>query len=262
LTSSSTFSSNWVCKLFVAPSVFRRVFAFPAEPGATFDADLQSFCDNFIAPASIPPARQTYNANNPIHMSDLSIRWMGAGEERLKRTLELNRHLLPTTGRVPTLNFPQGKFAQSQTPKVRKGKVHHLHRASICEALFTDTFETGDHKFHYGQAFVDYRSRYGDDIPLRSRKQVGWAFGEFCCQHFAHLILVRDNIPENKGRLLLRNAINGECRAHISALTPRSKTKQKIILVVSPPWRLLPWYLRVRRCSSGFGEPLLCQQYA
>ncbi len=73
LASSSTLSSNWECRIFVAPSASRRVLAFPAEPGATFDTDLRRFCDDFIAPASIPPARQTYNANNPIHMSDLSI---------------------------------------------------------------------------------------------------------------------------------------------------------------------------------------------
>jgi hypothetical protein len=47
--------------------------------------------------------------------------------------------------------------------------------------------------------FVDYRSRYGDIIPIRSRKKVGWAFGEFCCRHFTPLILVRDNIAENVG---------------------------------------------------------------
>jgi hypothetical protein len=153
----------------------------------------------FVAPTAIPPARRTYGSDNPIHMADLSVRWMGTGDERMRRTLELNRGLTPTTGRVPTLNFPQGKFVQGQTPKVRKDKVHHLHRASICEVVFTDTFETGDHHYRYGQAFVDYRSRYGDVIPLRSRKQVGWSFGEFCCRNFTPLILIRDNISENKG---------------------------------------------------------------
>ncbi len=120
-------------------------------------------------------------------MRDLSIRFMGAGDERLRRTLELNRGLAPTTGRVPTLNFPQGKFAQGKTPRVSKQKVHHLYRASICEVVFRDTFESGDNTYLYGQAFVDYRSRYGDIVPLKSRTEVAWALGEFCCRNFVPL---------------------------------------------------------------------------
>ncbi len=69
-------------------------------------------------------------------------------------------------------------------PKVAKGKVANLHKAAIAEILFTGTFETDDKTYKYGQAFVDYRSRYGDIIPIRSMKRVGWAFGEFCCRHF------------------------------------------------------------------------------
>jgi hypothetical protein len=88
-------------------------------------------------------------------MADLSTRFMGIGDERLRRTIELNRGLLPATGRVPVHPFPQGKFRQGKTPRVSKGKVNHLHRASICEVVFTDTFETGDYKYRYGQAFVD-----------------------------------------------------------------------------------------------------------
>ncbi len=56
--------------------------------------------------------------------------------------------------------------------------------------------------YWYGQAVVDYRSRYGDIIPIRSRKKVGWAFGEFCNRHFVPRILIRDNIPENIGGAL------------------------------------------------------------
>jgi hypothetical protein len=40
-------------------------------------------------------------------------------------------------------------------------------------------------------------------IPLRSRTQFGWAFGEFCCRNFAPLVLVRDNISENIGDMLM-----------------------------------------------------------
>jgi hypothetical protein len=104
---------------------------------------------------------------------------------------------------VPPLNFPQGKWKTGKTPKVSKGKVRYLHRASIAEVCFTDTFEVRDITYRYGQVFVDYRSRYGDVIPLRSRKKVGWSFGEFCCRHYTPLILIRDNIAENAGGALM-----------------------------------------------------------
>jgi hypothetical protein len=179
LSSTATPLGHWSCKLLVSSSNTRRILAFPSGASLDFDSELRAFCDGFLSPVTIPPARRTYDPGNPTHMADLSARFMGAGDERLRRTIELNRGLTPTSGRVPTHLFPQGKFKQGKTPRVSKGKVHHLHRASICEVLFTDTFETGDSKYRYGQAFVDYRSRWGDVIPLRSRTQVGWAFDEF-----------------------------------------------------------------------------------
>jgi hypothetical protein len=147
---------------------------------------------------------------------------MGTSHDKLQRTIQLNRGLAPASGRVPPLNFPQGKFRQGKTPRVTKGKIHHLHRASICEVVFTDTFESGDHRYMYGQAFVDYRSRWGDIIPLKSPTQVGWALGEFVCHNFTPLILVRDNIAENRG-----GALMDECRhrniqsAYIFPYTPQ-----------------------------------------
>jgi hypothetical protein len=77
--------------------------------------------------------------------------------------------------------------------------MENLHRASIAEVCFTYTFETDDHTYKYGQAVVDYRSRYGDVFPILTRKKVAWAIGEFCCRHFVPLILIRDNIAENVG---------------------------------------------------------------
>ncbi len=101
---------------------------------------------------------------------------------------------------VPPHNFPQGKWKSGKTPRVTKsGKIKYLHKASIAEVCFTDTFETDDSRYRYGQAVVDYRRRYEDILPIRSRKKVGWAFAEFCCRHFTPLILVRDNISENVG---------------------------------------------------------------
>jgi hypothetical protein len=208
LSSTATPLGHWSCKLLVSSSNARRILAFPSGDSLNFDSELRAFCDGFLSPVAIPPARRAYDPGNPTHMADLSARFMGAGDERLRRTIELNRGLTPANGRVPTHPFPQGNFKQGKTPRVSKDRVHHLHRASICEVLFTDAFETGDSKFRYGQAFVDYRSRWGDVIPLRSRIQVGWAFGEFCCRNYIPLILIRDNISENVG-----GALMSECHA-------------------------------------------------
>jgi hypothetical protein len=60
-----------------------------------------------------------------------------------------------------------------KTPRVSKDIVEHLHAAHIAEAVYTDTFQTGDLKFPYAQVFVDRVSRYGEVIPLRSRTDVG-----------------------------------------------------------------------------------------
>jgi hypothetical protein len=143
-------------------------------------------------------------------MAELSLRFMGIGTDRLEQTLKRSRGLVPPIKEkgknksiVPPLFFPQGKWKAGKTPRVVKGKVENLHQASVAEACFTDTFETKDNKYRYGQVFVDYRSRYGDVFPIRSRKKVGWAFGEFCCRHFVPLILIRDNISENIGGSLM-----------------------------------------------------------
>jgi hypothetical protein len=34
------------------------------------------------------------------------------------------------------------------------------------------------------QAFMDYRSKFGEIVPMKSRTQVGWAFTVFCANHF------------------------------------------------------------------------------
>jgi hypothetical protein len=109
--------------------------------------------------------------------------------------------------RVTPKVFPQDNLKRTKTPVVSKGKVGHLHTAAIAEVLYTDTFESGDRRFPYGQAFVDNSSRWGDVIPLRSRKEVGAAFVTFVCRHRTHLILISDNIAENKGGSLV-----DECR--------------------------------------------------
>jgi hypothetical protein len=171
-----------------------------------YDSHLNEFCDSYFAHPSQPATRKTYRTKDVRDMADLSLRFMGVGTDRLKHTLERSRGLTPASKKkgesvsvVPPHHFPQGKWKTGKTPRVTKNRVKNLHKASIAEVCFTDTFETDDSTYKYGQAIVDYRSRYGDVIPIRTRKKVGWAIGEFCCRHFVPLILVRDNIQENVG---------------------------------------------------------------
>ncbi len=105
---------HWDYRLLVPPSSRRRVLAFPTADGQNFGANLTTFCDNYLAPLSPTPARRTYDAGNGLHMSDLSVRFMGTSHDKLQRTIQLNRGLAPTTGRVPPLNFPQGSFVRAR----------------------------------------------------------------------------------------------------------------------------------------------------
>jgi hypothetical protein len=179
-----------------------------------FGEELKTFCQEYITPLPLPQNRKVYQVNDIEDMSDLSIRFFGIGTERLSKTLERSIGLSPMIKdkgkmrhRVPPHNFPQGAWKRGKTPRVSKGIVHDLHRASIGEVVFTDTFEVEDSGFRYGQAYVEYRSKYGEIIPLKSRSQVGWSFAEFCCQNFTPLILIRDNIGENIGGDLLKECL-------------------------------------------------------
>ncbi len=105
---------------------------------------------------------------------------------------------------MPTHVFPSGRWKEGKTPRVSKRKLMHLHTASVGEVVFTDTFESGDSKYKYGQAFYDYVSGWGDIFPRRSRNNdVGTALSDFCCRNWVPLCLVRDNIGENIGGSLL-----------------------------------------------------------
>jgi hypothetical protein len=195
----------WYCKLF---SITRKVGLGSIQEN--YEKNLNEFCDSYLVPPSQPASRRTYKPGEAEDMAELSLRFMGTGTDRLIQTLKRSRGLSPASKEkgdnvsvVPPLNFPQGKWKTGKTPKVSKGKVSNLHRASIAEVCFTDTFEVKDNTYRYAQVFVDYRSRYGDVIPLRSRKRVGWSFGEFCCRHYTPLILIRDNIAENSGGALM-----------------------------------------------------------
>jgi hypothetical protein len=115
-TSSSL--GTWSCKLLVNPSSSHRILAFPSGDSLGFDAELRSFCDGFLAPVASPPARKTYDPGNPLHMADLSARFMGTGDERLRCTIDLNRGLSPATGRVtcPFILYPREDSFRAKQP--------------------------------------------------------------------------------------------------------------------------------------------------
>ncbi len=184
---------------------------FLVAPSADYDDHLKLFCSDFLAPPSLPDSKRQYDVDSHVDMSELSIRFLGCGTDRLKHTVGISNGLSKpaskTSKRVPTLNFPQGRWKKGKTPRVSKGKVAHLHKAGIGECVFTDTFESKDSKYAYGQAYVDYVSRYGDVFPTRSRTAVEQSLADFCCRNWIPLMLIRDNIGENKG-----GQIMDECR--------------------------------------------------
>jgi hypothetical protein len=166
-----------------------------------YHCNLESFCGDFLAPPSLPPARRTYNGANPSDLADLSIRFLGVGTKRLLQTIALSNGLssVASGSVVPTHLFPPGRWKESKTPRVSKGKLVNLHTASVGEVVFTDTFESGDSKYKYGQIYYDYASGWGDVFPIRSRTEVGRTLEDFCCRNWIPLCLVSDNAGENTG---------------------------------------------------------------
>jgi hypothetical protein len=79
---------------------------------------LSTICEGFLAPPSIPPARRQYDVTSAADMSELSVRFMGSGSDRLRHTLGISQGLMAPASkfklpRVPPLNFPQGRWKES-----------------------------------------------------------------------------------------------------------------------------------------------------
>jgi hypothetical protein len=189
----------WTTTVLLAGRTAGRIRTLAAD----FHSELGSFSDSFLAPAALPPSRKQFDVTDVKDMSDLSIRFMGGGTDRILHTVGiLNGLAKPPSkehARFPPLNFPQGNIKAFKTPRVSKDIAGHVLSASIAEVVYTDTFYTGDYKFPYAQVFVDRVSRYGDVVSLRSRTGVGAALVTFVCRHFSPLVLVSDNISENHG---------------------------------------------------------------
>jgi hypothetical protein len=203
-------SHRWNSRVLVTTSPHAR---FLVAQNCDYDYQLESYCGNFLAPPSIPSSRRQYNPTIESDMTDLTTRFLGLGFDRLKRTIELSNGLAAPASklnsRVPDLKpfFPQGRWNEGKTPRISKGKISSRFQASIGEVVYTDTFESGDSKYRYGQAYFDLASHWGDVFPLRSRNDVGSSFADFCCRNWVPFYLIRDNIGENIGGSLLE-----ECR--------------------------------------------------
>jgi hypothetical protein len=203
-------SHRWSSRVLVSASSNARILV---APRLDFDCNLTSFCGNFLAPPSIPAARRQYNPAMQSDMLDLTTRFLGLGDERLRKSIELSNGLAspPSKANAQVSRvkpfFPHGRWNEGKTPRVSKGKIGNLHHAKVGEVVFNDTFESGDVKFKYGQAYFDMVSHWGDVFPLKSRTEVGISFVDFCCRNWVPVYLVRDNIGENIGTSLVE-----ECR--------------------------------------------------
>jgi hypothetical protein len=158
----------WTTRVVPTLESAGRIFTFVGP--LDFHAELRSFSDQFIAPAASPASRKQFDVTDAKDMSDLSIRFLGGGTDRILRTVSISNGLASPPSkkhaRVPPLNFPQGNLKEFKTPRVSKDIVGHLHTAGIAEAVYTDTFFTGDVKYPVAQVFIDRVSRFGDVIPM------------------------------------------------------------------------------------------------
>jgi hypothetical protein len=80
----------WTTEVLSIPPRKGRVIALPAATTMDFDEELKSFSDAFLAPAAIPSTRRQYDTGKSIDMTELSIRFMGAGTDRLYHTVEIS----------------------------------------------------------------------------------------------------------------------------------------------------------------------------
>jgi hypothetical protein len=123
----------WTTTVLSASPSMGRVLAMNSS--LDFDDEPRSFSDNFLAPAAIPPSRRQYDVSNSSDMTELSIRFMGAGADRIVHTVDISNGLehLPSKAydRIPPKLFPQGNLKRSKTPVVTKGKVGNLHTAGV-----------------------------------------------------------------------------------------------------------------------------------
>ena len=60
-----------------------------------YEENLREFCASYFPPAMPREYRKTYRVNDVADMADLSVRFMGVGNDRLRQTLERSKGLTP-----------------------------------------------------------------------------------------------------------------------------------------------------------------------
>ena len=120
----------WTTKDISVPSPLWRVMALNSS--LDFGDELRIFSDAFLAPAAIPPARRQYDTGKVLDMTELSIRFMGAGTDRLTHTVGISNGLKKSpskaASRVPPKISPQGKLKRTTDFLIMPISV----RASVC----------------------------------------------------------------------------------------------------------------------------------
>ncbi len=212
-----------------------------------FHAELRSFSDQFLAPAASPASRKQFDVTNAQDMSDLSIRFLGGGTDRILRTVSISNGFA-------SLNFPQGNLKEFKTPRVSKDIEGHVNTAGIAEAVYTDTFYTGDFKFPVAQVFIDRVSRFGDVIPMRSRTEVGAALVTFVGRHFTPLILISDNIAENHGGDLVEQCGLRDIKQLYTCPHHLQMDFAEGYIGRITLWLRSRWYIPVHPYSCGYGR--------
>jgi hypothetical protein len=109
----------WTTSVLHTPQYPGRIYSL----SGTLDihSHLESFSDHFL-PAGLPPARKQYDVSNPSDMSDLSIRFLGGGTDRILHSVNILNVLKHPPSkkhtRVPPFNFPRGNMKSFKTPRV------------------------------------------------------------------------------------------------------------------------------------------------
>jgi hypothetical protein len=66
-----------------------------------YDSNLRNFCKSYFSPSQQFAAKRTYQVDKVDDMADLSIRFMGIGNDRLAETLKRSRGLTPCKRGAP-----------------------------------------------------------------------------------------------------------------------------------------------------------------
>jgi hypothetical protein len=81
----------WATMVVPSASPHGRIFTLAGS--LDFHTELLSFSDHFLAPAGLPPSRKQFDTSSAKDMSDLSIRFLGGGTDRILHTVSISNGL-------------------------------------------------------------------------------------------------------------------------------------------------------------------------